>query len=59
MATPALEDLRALARRAGLALTDDELAALAPAIERALAGLAELDALPLGDAEPAVHYRVV
>jgi len=53
-----LDELRLLARLADLGVHDEELEALRPAIERALASLAELERLPLGDVEPTTQYRV-
>jgi hypothetical protein len=50
--------LRHLAVAGGFSWTDDELTAIAPLVERSLAALRALQALPLGDAEPPVFFRI-
>ncbi len=53
------ETLRRLAELAGLSLTDAELDALGPGLERALGSLSGLERLPLSDIEPTTQYRVL
>ena len=53
----ALELLRGMAAEQGVALTAERLAVLAAPLAALQAGLARLDALPVEDAEPAVHFR--
>jgi hypothetical protein len=54
-----LDELRALAARAGLALTDDELERLLPGVNRAKKQTAELRALIGLDTEPAETFRAI
>ena len=54
-----LDTLNRLARLAGFEWTGAELEAIRPALERLLDGLARLEALPLGDVEPASQYRML
>ena len=54
-----VETLRQAARVAGVALTDEELQTLRPAVEAALRLLATLDALPLEAIEPTTQYRIL
>jgi len=54
-----VDTLRRIARLAGFDWTDAELAASLPAMERMLALLARLDAMPLAEVEPATQYRVL
>lgn len=54
-----LETLRRSAWLAGFTWTDLELEELRPQVEAMLRLLRVLDDLPLGDAEPATHYRTV
>ena len=53
-----VETLRTLARVHGFDWTDDELEALRPAADAALAMLETLRALPLGSADPTTQYRI-
>lgn len=59
MEAPSLATLRAIADLHGLPCSDDELRAALPAVTGALALLASLDAVDVGDAEPTTHFRVV
>jgi Asp-tRNA(Asn)/Glu-tRNA(Gln) amidotransferase C subunit len=54
-----LDTLRAGARLAGFAWTDTELEEIRPQVEAALRLLRVLEAVPVGDAEPTTHYRMV
>jgi hypothetical protein len=54
-----LDTLRAIVRLRGFAWTDDELEAMRPAAEAALAMLATLRALDLGSADPTTQYRIL
>jgi Asp-tRNA(Asn)/Glu-tRNA(Gln) amidotransferase C subunit len=54
-----LDSMRSTARLAGFDWSDVELEALRPILERTLALLAQLEALRLGDIEPATQYRMV
>lgn len=54
-----LETLRRGARLAGFTWSDAELEELQPQVEAMLRLLGALDAVPLGDTEPATHYRTV
>jgi Asp-tRNA(Asn)/Glu-tRNA(Gln) amidotransferase C subunit len=54
-----LETLRRSSRLAGFAWSDIELEELRPQVEVTLRLLRALDDLPLGDVEPATHYRTV
>lgn len=54
-----LDTLRRVTRLAGFDWTDAELDAMRPLVERALDMLARLEALPLGEVEPATQYRVL
>ena len=53
-----LPTLKRVARLAGFDFTDADLEAIRPGLERALDGLARLEALPLGSVEPSVQYRM-
>jgi len=52
-----IEELRALAAERGLSLTDDDLRALLPLVQAGRALMATLP--PLGELEPAAHYRIL
>jgi Asp-tRNA(Asn)/Glu-tRNA(Gln) amidotransferase C subunit len=54
-----IDALRALARAQGLELSEAELAGLLPAVQAGRQMLSALDAVPLGDVEPTVQYRVL
>jgi Asp-tRNA(Asn)/Glu-tRNA(Gln) amidotransferase C subunit len=54
-----LDTLRRIARLAGFDWTDAELDAMRPVLERTLETLGRLEALPLGEVEPATQYRVL
>lgn len=54
-----LDTMRRVTRLAGFEWSDAELEAIRPAVERTLELLARLEALPLGDVEPATQYRVI
>ena len=54
-----LDTLRRVTRLAGFDWTDAELDAIRPLVERTLDVLARLEALPLGEVEPATQYRVL
>ena len=54
-----LDTLRRVTRLAGFDWTDAELDAIRPLGERTLDMLARLEALPLGEVEPATQYRVL
>lgn len=58
MAVPSIEQLRGVAALAGYAWTDDELQAIAPLVERALAHVDRLESLPLRDVEPSTFFRI-
>jgi hypothetical protein len=51
--------LRRCARLAGFDWDDQELETMRPALERALATLADLETLPLSAVEPATQYRIL
>ncbi len=51
-----LDDLRSMASRAGLSLSDDELQKLLPGVNRSHNQVLELRALLLEEAEPAAHF---
>ena len=53
----ALELLRGMAAEQGVALAAERLAVLAAPLAALRAGLARLDTLPVGDAEPTVCFR--
>jgi len=61
MDTPAidLDTLRRVARLAGFSWTDAELEAIRPAVAATLGALASLEALPLGEIEPAAQFRIL
>jgi Asp-tRNA(Asn)/Glu-tRNA(Gln) amidotransferase C subunit len=59
MPTTDVETLRRAARLAGFDFAESDLAALRPAIERALDALDRLQRLPLGAVEPVTQYRVI
>jgi hypothetical protein len=52
------DDLHAMARRAGLDLSDDELERLFPGVNRARKQAAELRELIAAGDEPAAHFNV-
>ncbi len=52
-----LEDLRAMAKRAGLRLADDELQRLLPGVNRSRKQVDELRELIDGASEPAVFFK--
>lgn len=54
----ALELLRGMAAEQGVTLSAARLSVLAAPLAAFRAGLARLDTLPVGDAEPTVHFRV-
>jgi hypothetical protein len=54
-----LEELRAMAARAGLALADNELQRLLPGVNRARKQAAELRALITLETEPAEIFRAL
>jgi len=54
-----LDALRQLTRVAGFEWDDAELEALRPLVARSLDMLARLDAVDLGESEPATQYRVL
>ncbi len=54
-----LDTMRRMTRLAGFDWTDSELEAIRLPVERALDQLARLEALPLGQVEPATQYRVI
>jgi len=54
-----LDTLKRLTRLAGFEWEDAELEALRPLAERSLDLLARLDAVDLGETEPATQYRVL
>jgi Asp-tRNA(Asn)/Glu-tRNA(Gln) amidotransferase C subunit len=54
-----IDALRALARAEGLELSEAELAGLLPSVQAGRQMLSALDAVPLGDVEPTVQYRVL
>ena len=53
----ALKLLQAMAAEQGVMLSDERLAVLAAPFAALRAGLARLDTLPVGDAEPTVRFR--
>ncbi len=62
MATPdeaaaALKLLQGMAAEQGVTLAAERLTILAAPLAALRAGLARLDTLPVGDAEPTVHFR--
>ena len=54
-----LDAMRSAIRLSGFTWSDEELQALRPALERALASLGELERVPLGDVEPTTQYRIL
>jgi len=54
-----LATLRSFAAVAGFDFSDAELEALRPALDRALAQLRHLEALPVAALDPAVQYRML
>jgi hypothetical protein len=54
-----LETLRCGARLAGFAWSDAELEEIRPQVVAGRRVLQSLEAVPLGDVEPATHYRAV
>jgi len=54
-----VESLKRLAVLGGFAWTDADLEPIRPAVERLLEALGRLEALPLGEIEPATQYRVL
>jgi hypothetical protein len=52
-----LDLLSGVAGLGGFAWTDDELQAVAPQVERGLAALEKLAALPLRDLDPSTVFR--
>jgi len=59
MSTIDVDTLRRAARLAGFDFADGDLEALRPAVERALAALERLEALPLASVEPVTQFRIV
>ena len=53
----ALKLLHAMAAEQGVPLSAERLATLAAPLAALRAGLARLDTLPVGNAEPTVHFR--
>lgn len=51
-----LDDLRTMAARAGLSLSDEELHKLLPGVHRSQQQVFELRALLLDEIEPAAHF---
>jgi Asp-tRNA(Asn)/Glu-tRNA(Gln) amidotransferase C subunit len=51
--------LKRVARLAGFEFTDADLDTIRPALERALDGLARLEALPVASVEPTIQYRML
>jgi hypothetical protein len=58
MPSVTIEAMRQVSRLNDFPWSDDELAALRAAVERALETLAGLERLPLRDVEPTTVYRV-
>lgn len=56
-ATAALKLFQAMAAEQGVTLSAERLAVLAAPLAAFRAGLARLETLPVGDAEPTVHFR--
>ena len=56
-ATARLKLLHTMAAEQGVTLSAERLAVLAAPLAALRAGLARLDTLPVGDAEPTVHFR--
>lgn len=52
-----IEDLRAMAHRAGVELSDDELNSLLPGVNRSKQQVAELRTLIMRESEPAGTFR--
>ncbi len=52
-----ISHLRAVANLAGLALSDDRLALLAPQVQALIEGVEALDQLDLSEVEPEVVFR--
>ena len=59
MDVPTVASLRAVADLHGLPWSDTELEAALPAVGTALAMLASLDEIAVGDVEPTTHFRIV
>ena len=59
MNAPSVATLRAIADLHGLPCSDAELEAALPAVTSALAMLASLDAVAVGNVEPTTHFRIV
>ena len=59
MDRPSVALLRAIADQYGLPWSDAELEAALPSVTAALALLASLDAVPVGDAEPTTQFRAI
>lgn len=57
MAAPTVEELRGMAALAGFAWSDEDLRALAPLVERQVASLEKLTALPLHGVEPGLPFE--
>lgn len=57
MAGPTVEELRGMAALAGFAWSDEELRALAPLVERQVASVEKLTALPLQGVEPGLPFE--
>ena len=53
----ALKLLHGMAAEQGVTLSEERLAVLAAPLAALRAGLVRLDTLPVGDAEPTVHFR--
>ena len=53
----ALKLLHGMAAEQGVTLSEERLAVLAAPLAALRAGLARLEMLPVGDAEPTVHFR--
>ena len=56
-ASAAQKLLQAMAAEQGVTLPAERLSVLAAPLAALRAGLARLDTLPVGDAEPTVHFR--
>jgi hypothetical protein len=59
MNPPTLAAVRAIADLHGLPWSDVELEAALPAVANALAMLASLETVVVGDLEPTTHFRIV
>lgn len=59
MTTLTIDEVRSLARLAGLDGSGEELEALRPGLERLHEGLARLEALDCAGLEPATTYRML